>query len=45
VYLQHGGSDEDVWRDLAAAERLAALQREASVENSILEQRDRWQVK
>jgi predicted dienelactone hydrolase len=45
VHLQHAGSDEDVWRDLAAAERLAALQREASVENSILEQRDRWQVK
>ena len=51
VYLQHGGSDEDVWRDLPPAERLAALEREASIQNfqlrvqdvpAVLDQLERW---
>jgi predicted dienelactone hydrolase len=51
VYLQHPGSDEDVWKDRPRAERLAALQREASVENfrlrvqdvkAVLDQLERW---
>ena len=51
VYLQHAGSDEDVWRNLPPAERLAALQREASMQNfqlrvqdvpAVLDQLERW---
>jgi predicted dienelactone hydrolase len=51
VYLQHPGSDEDVWKDRPRAERLAALQREASIENFrlrvqdvkvVLDQLERW---
>jgi predicted dienelactone hydrolase len=51
VYLQHPGSDEDVWKDRPRAERLAALQHEASVHNfrlrvddvrGVLDQLERW---
>ncbi len=51
VYLQHPGSDEAVWKDRPRAERLASLQREASIENfrlrvddvrAVLDQLERW---
>ena len=40
VYLQHAGSDDSIWKDVAPLERLAALRRAASVQNSILRAQD-----
>ena len=51
VFLQHAGSDEAVWADRPPAERLAALEREASLRNfllrvedvpAVLDQLERW---
>jgi predicted dienelactone hydrolase len=51
VFLQHAGSDEAVWQSLPRAERLAAMEREASPGNfklrvedvrAVLDQLDRW---
>lgn len=39
VYLQHHGSDESVWKDIALRERLKALKEAASLQNTI----DRYQ--
>lgn len=36
VFLQHAGSDESVWRDVAPRERMAAMQRAASGANLAL---------
>lgn len=36
VFLQHPGSDESVWRELPARERMAALRAAASVDNALL---------
>lgn len=40
VYVQHAGSDEAVWKDVPAAERLAALRSAASLQNYLLRLRD-----
>jgi predicted dienelactone hydrolase len=51
VFLQHAGSDEAVWQSVPRAERLAAMEREASIENfrlrvadvrAVLDQLERW---
>jgi predicted dienelactone hydrolase len=51
VFLQHAGSDDAVWANLPPAERLAALEREASLRNfllrvqdvpAVLDQLERW---
>ncbi len=36
VFVQHPGSDEDVWKNAAPAGRMAALKRAASAENYLL---------
>ena len=40
AFLQHAGSDEQVWRDLPAWERLSALKQAASGENLVLRTQD-----
>jgi len=40
VYVQHPGSDESVWKDVPQAQRLAALQSAASMQNTLLRLRD-----
>ena len=40
VFVQHPGSDDAVWKDVAPAERMAALRTAASLENFILRVRD-----
>ncbi len=40
VFLQHPGSDVDVWRDLPASQRRRALREAADVENFLLRVRD-----
>ncbi|MBI4881860.1 MAG: dienelactone hydrolase [Planctomycetes bacterium] len=40
VFLQHAGSDDSVWREAPAGERIAAMQRAASLENFALRVRD-----
>lgn len=51
VFVQHPGSDTDVWRDVPRAERLAALEQAASMENflrrtqdipAVLDQLETW---
>jgi predicted dienelactone hydrolase len=51
VYLQHPGSDEKVWKDRPRIERMAALERAASIGNfrlrvqdvkAVLDQLERW---
>jgi predicted dienelactone hydrolase len=51
VFLQHAGSDEAVWKDLAPAERLSALEKQGSTANfllrvhdvpAVLDQLERW---
>ena len=51
VFLQHPGSDDSVWKDLPLAERAAAMQKAASLENfnlrvkdvpAVLDQLERW---
>lgn len=52
VFVQHPGSDESVWRDLPAAERMPALRRAANVQTTVarildlpavIDQLERWQ--
>jgi dienelactone hydrolase len=40
VFLQHPGSDESVWKDAVAGERMAAMQKAASGENLVLRCQD-----
>jgi len=40
VFLQHPGSDDGVWRDTPKAQRPAAMQQAASVQNLLLRARD-----
>lgn len=40
VFLQHPGSDNSVWRDKPAGQRMAALARAASLQNFLLRVRD-----
>ncbi|MEP6672515.1 MAG: dienelactone hydrolase [Chthoniobacter sp.] len=40
VFLQHAGSDNAVWQDVAAAERMAALKKAASAQNLVLRVQD-----
>jgi len=40
VFLQHAGSDDAVWRDVAPKERLDALREAASLENFLLRVKD-----
>ena len=40
VFLQHPGSDTAVWRDVPAAQRLAAMRKAASLDNFLLRVRD-----
>jgi predicted dienelactone hydrolase len=40
VFLQHPGSDEDVWKPLEKAERLGALRKAANVDNFVLRVED-----
>jgi len=51
VFLQHPGSDEDVWKDVAPRERMAAMKEAASLKNAIariadvsfvLDELERW---
>ena len=51
VFLQHPGSDDSVWRDVPAAQRMRALRRAANLRNSldrfkdvsaVLDQLDLW---
>lgn len=51
VLLQHPGSDDSVWKDVPAGKRMAAMQRQASMENlllrvgdvgAVLDQLERW---
>jgi predicted dienelactone hydrolase len=51
VFLQHAGSDDAVWKDVPAAQRMKAMQRAASGENlrlrvddvrAVLDQLERW---
>lgn len=52
VFLQHPGSDDSVWKDVPAAERMPAMRRAASIPNTIarildvpavIDQLERWQ--
>jgi predicted dienelactone hydrolase len=40
VFLQHPGSDDGVWKDVPPAQRMAAMQKAASLENLLLRVRD-----
>lgn len=40
VYLQHAGSDSGVWKDVPAAERMAAMKKAASLPNFLLRVQD-----
>lgn len=40
VFVQHPGSDESVWKDKPAVERMGALRRAASVNNLLLRAKD-----
>jgi predicted dienelactone hydrolase len=40
VFVQHPGSDEGVWKDTPKAERLEAMRKAASIENTLLRFRD-----
>lgn len=40
VYVQHPGSDAAVWKDVAPAERMAAMKSAASLQNYLLRVRD-----
>ncbi len=40
VYIQHPGSDEDVWKDVRPLRRMAAMRRAASTENFLLRAAD-----
>ena len=40
VYVQHPGSDDSVWKDLPAEDRLEAMQKAASLDNFLLRVRD-----
>jgi predicted dienelactone hydrolase len=40
VFLQHAGSDEAVWKDIAAGQRMAALKKAANLQNAILRFKD-----
>lgn len=40
VHLQHPGSDDSVWRNVPAADRLAAMRKAANAENFLLRVRD-----
>ena len=40
VYVQHPGSDDSVWKDLPVEDRLAAMQKAASIDNFLLRVRD-----
>jgi len=40
VFVQHAGSDDAVWKDVAPEERMAALRKAASLENFLLRVRD-----
>ncbi|MHB1313055.1 MAG: alpha/beta hydrolase family protein [Gemmatimonadaceae bacterium] len=40
VYIQHPGSDDDVWRSVDPAQRLAAMRSAASAQNVLLRLRD-----
>lgn len=40
VFLQHAGSDEGVWKDIAPAQRMAAMKKAASARNLILRAED-----
>jgi predicted dienelactone hydrolase len=51
VYLQHPGSDDSVWKNMPASERMAAMQQAAGIDNfllrvkdvpAVLDQLDRW---
>ena len=51
VFLQHAGSDETVWKDVAAGQRLTAMKSAANLQNTLLrfkdvsvviDQLDRW---
>jgi predicted dienelactone hydrolase len=51
IVVQHPGSDDAVWKDIRPAERMAALQKAANLENTLLrfgdipaviDQLDRW---
>jgi predicted dienelactone hydrolase len=40
VFLQHGGSDDAVWKDIPPAQRMASMKRAANVQNALLRYRD-----
>ena len=40
VFMQHAGSDSAVWKDVASAERMAALKKAASAQNLVLRMQD-----
>lgn len=40
VFLQHPGSDDSAWRDAPPAQRMAAMQKAASLQNFLLRVRD-----
>jgi predicted dienelactone hydrolase len=40
VFMQHPGSDEHVWKDVPAAQRLAAMNKAASTENFVARVKD-----
>lgn len=40
IVIQHPGSDDSVWKDLPIAERMAAMQKAASLENFLLRVQD-----
>jgi predicted dienelactone hydrolase len=40
VFVQHPGSDDSVWKDAPAMERMAAMRKAASLENFLLRVRD-----
>ncbi len=40
VFLQHKGSDESIWQDVAPLRRLAVMRREANVKNYLLRAQD-----
>ena len=40
VFIQHPGSDESVWKDVPALERMTALREAASAENYLLRSKD-----
>ncbi|MFN0059035.1 MAG: alpha/beta hydrolase family protein [Planctomycetota bacterium] len=53
VFLQHPGSDDSVWKDVPPAQRMAAMQKAASMDNlvlraqdvtAVLDQLGRWQL-